>query len=87
MARNLDRRVEVVTPVEDPALAARLGEVFDALLRDDVLAWELDATGAWQRVRTRSSVNAQQTLLASAARRGTPAEDSHRRAQEIRSRR
>ncbi|HEX5068096.1 MAG TPA: polyphosphate kinase 1 [Myxococcota bacterium] len=88
MARNLDRRVEVVAPVEDPALAARLGEVFDALLRDDVLAWELDATGAWERVRTRSGVNAQQTLLESAARRGAPVpEDSHRGAHEVRSRR
>jgi polyphosphate kinase len=88
MARNLDRRVEVVTPVEDPALAARLGEVFDALLRDDVLAWELDATGAWQRVRARDRVNAQQTLLESAARRGASvAENSHRPAHEVRSRR
>jgi polyphosphate kinase len=88
MTRNLDRRVEVVAPVEDPALAARLGEVFDALLRDDVLAWELDATGAWERVRTHSGVNAQQTLLESAAGRGAPVrEHSQRRAPESRSRR
>jgi polyphosphate kinase len=85
MARNLDRRVEVVTPVEDPALAARLREMFDLLLRDDVLAWELDASGAWQRVRTRARSNAQQSLLESAARRGAPASHASReRARESR---
>jgi len=78
MARNLDRRVEVVTPVEDPALAARLREMFDALLRDDVLAWELDASGVWQRVRSRERIDAQQWLLESAARRGSPARDVSR---------
>jgi polyphosphate kinase len=87
MARNLDRRVEVVTPVEDLALAARLREMFDALLRDDVLAWELDANGAWERVRTRERSNAQQSLLESAARRGSPAiHGSRDRARESRSR-
>jgi polyphosphate kinase len=69
MARNLDRRIEVVTPVEDPALAARLQQIFEALLDDDALAWELDAAGAWRRVRRRRGADAQQRLLDSAARR------------------
>jgi polyphosphate kinase len=50
MPRNLDRRVEVLTPVEDPELAARLREVLDVELADDVLAWTLGADGRWTRV-------------------------------------
>jgi polyphosphate kinase len=48
-ARNLDRRVEALATVEDPSLQARLQELLDINLSDDVLAWELDAHGAWHR--------------------------------------
>jgi polyphosphate kinase len=48
-ARNLDRRVEVLTSVDDPGLQGRLQEVLDVELADDVLAWELGASGAWTR--------------------------------------
>jgi len=51
MPRNLDRRVEVLTPVVDPDLQARLDEILDVELRDDVLAWALGAGGRWARVR------------------------------------
>ena len=47
MPRNLDRRVEVLTPVSDVALQARLDEVLDVELRDDVLAWSLGPDGRW----------------------------------------
>ncbi|HET9612193.1 MAG TPA: RNA degradosome polyphosphate kinase [Acidimicrobiales bacterium] len=50
MPRNLDRRVEVLTPVVDPDLQARLDEILDVELRDDVLAWALGADGRWARV-------------------------------------
>jgi len=69
MARNLDRRVEVVTPVEHPELTARIDEVLGSLLTDDVLAWELDATGRWRKVETKRGANAQSALLEAAARR------------------
>jgi polyphosphate kinase len=49
MPRNLDRRVEVLAPVEDPSLRARLGAVLDALLGDTRFAWELGADGSWTR--------------------------------------
>ncbi len=52
MERNLDRRVEALAPVEAPALQARLQEVLDVSLTDDVLAWWLDSDGAWTRVET-----------------------------------
>src|SRR5213076_3391979 len=62
MPRNLDRRVEAVTPVEDPALQARLQEILDVELADDRLAWQLGADGAWTRVRPGRSVNAHREL-------------------------
>jgi polyphosphate kinase len=47
MPRNLDRRVETLTPVLDESLQARLDEVLDVEMRDDVLAWTLGADGLW----------------------------------------
>lgn len=49
MPRNLDQRVEVVTPVDDADLQARLQEILDILLADNVQAWELGPDGTWQR--------------------------------------
>jgi polyphosphate kinase len=50
MPRNLDRRVEALIPVVDPHLQARLQEILDVNLADDVLAWDLDAAGSWRHV-------------------------------------
>jgi polyphosphate kinase len=52
MERNLDRRVEAVTPVDDPALRERLREVLDVMLRDDRRAWDLGDDGVWRRAET-----------------------------------
>jgi polyphosphate kinase len=49
MPRNLDHRVEAVTPVDDPDLVDRLQEIIDVMLADNVQAWELGADGTWQR--------------------------------------
>ena len=59
MPRNLDRRVEAVTPVLDPALKARLAQIMEVVLSDDQLAWQLNPDGAWEKVSTRSGVNSQ----------------------------
>ena len=52
MGRNLDGRIETVVPVIDPRLQARLTEIVDVLLADDVLASELQADGSWRKVPT-----------------------------------
>jgi polyphosphate kinase len=52
MERNLDRRVEAMTPVKDAALAARLGHVLAVMRRDDRRAWTLGQDGEWTRVET-----------------------------------
>jgi polyphosphate kinase len=50
MERNLDRRVEVVVPVEDPAIRARLVGVLDEALRDEANSWALGGDGRWIRI-------------------------------------
>jgi polyphosphate kinase len=67
MERNLDRRVEVLCPVLDPALRTYLREtVLDLYLSDTERSWTLDASGAYGLLQAgveREAVNAQQTLL------------------------
>jgi polyphosphate kinase len=70
MPRNLDRRVEALAPVEDPDLEARLEEVLQVSLADDLLAWELGPDAVWRRVPTRIGVDAHLTLQERARHRG-----------------
>jgi polyphosphate kinase len=49
MPRNLERRVEVVVPVEDKALHPRLRALLDTCLEDNRQAWELRADGTYVR--------------------------------------
>jgi polyphosphate kinase len=62
MNRNLRRRVEAVVPVTDPALQARLEEVLQVNLADDVLAWELGPDAVWTRITTTRGVETHPTL-------------------------
>jgi polyphosphate kinase len=50
MPRNLDSRVELVTPVEDMALRAELLDVLERCFAENANAWELDAEGGWTRL-------------------------------------
>jgi polyphosphate kinase len=51
MPRNLDRRVEAFTPVDEPELTGRLDDIIDVLEGDNVQAWELRQDGEWERLR------------------------------------
>jgi polyphosphate kinase len=67
MERNLDRRVEVVTPVHDPAIRNHLRDVvLHALLHDTHRAMELRSDGTYERVSPPAGeppLNSQQFLL------------------------
>jgi polyphosphate kinase len=52
MERNLDRRVEAMTPVTEPALQDRLRGILEVMFSDDRRAWQLDREGEWRRVET-----------------------------------
>jgi len=51
MTRNLDRRVEAVTPVETTALQAELDDFLDTLTADNRKRWVMDATGSYVQQR------------------------------------
>ncbi|HYC82089.1 MAG TPA: RNA degradosome polyphosphate kinase, partial [Solirubrobacterales bacterium] len=51
MPRNLDSRVELVAPVEDPELRAEMLDVLERCFADDENSWELGADGCWTRNR------------------------------------
>jgi len=54
MQRNLDRRVELVAPIEDPRIKKHLKEeVLDVCLKDNVKARRLGPDGSYERVRPR----------------------------------
>lgn len=70
MPRNLENRIEAVTPVDHPELRSRLDLVLDLCLQDTELAWELGSDGTWRRIeRDGDSVNVQQALKDWARRR------------------
>jgi polyphosphate kinase len=52
----------VLTPVVDPDLQARLDEVLDVELRDDVLVWTLEPDGTWTRAPEGGEVDSQVEL-------------------------
>jgi polyphosphate kinase len=49
MPRNLDRRVEVLVPIEHPRHREWLDAVFDFDLADDIVRWEQQPDDAWAR--------------------------------------
>jgi polyphosphate kinase len=49
MPRNLDTRVELLAPVEDPQLRGELQDTLDRCLADESNAWELGPDGTWTR--------------------------------------
>ncbi|MFM9165419.1 MAG: RNA degradosome polyphosphate kinase, partial [Candidatus Limnocylindrus sp.] len=50
MERNLDRRVEVLFPLDDREVRRKVEEILAALLSDTSNAWELQPDGAWERL-------------------------------------
>jgi polyphosphate kinase len=50
MPRNFHRRVEVLIPIEDPAVKARLLDILALTLSDNVKSWLLKADGSYSRV-------------------------------------
>jgi polyphosphate kinase len=49
MERNLDRRIEVVFPVDDLAAQARIEEIVAVMLADDRRSWQLGSDATWRR--------------------------------------
>ncbi len=54
MPRNLDTRVELLTPIERPELQAEIEDTLERCLADDTYSWTLGSDGRWTRRETRS---------------------------------
>jgi polyphosphate kinase len=66
MPRNLDHRVEILTPISDGRLQAEIDRVFQTLLADNTTAWELHGDGEWQRTKPKKGERpraSQETLM------------------------
>jgi polyphosphate kinase len=71
MRRNLDRRVEVITPIRDPDIAKDLQEVLGIMLADNRQAWDLQPDGSYIQRRPcddGSEANSQKILMSMALR-------------------
>lgn len=72
MKRNLESRVEVVTPIEDPALRNELRFLLDTQLADQRNAWDMQSDGSYIQRRPQeghSGKGSQQILAERAALR------------------
>jgi polyphosphate kinase len=70
MPRNLDRRIEVVTPVEDAVLMQRLQAIVDTSFAADAAAWHLEPDGRWFHA-AHGGVDTQRVLCELALERGS----------------
>ena len=50
MPRNLDRRIEVLTPVENSRAKGEVAAILDSAFADTTNAWELRSDGGWTRL-------------------------------------
>ncbi len=69
MPRNLDRRVEVLTPILDQTLLERIRSILELQFSDNQQAWRLTADGSYQRIAPGENelpVNSQDILASNA---------------------
>jgi polyphosphate kinase len=77
MPRNFHRRVEMLIPIEDPALKARLVDTLALNMGDCVKAWVLQSDGSYQRATPKPGavpLRSQQRFMESARDRVREAE-------------
>jgi polyphosphate kinase len=63
MGRNLDSRVEVLAPVEDPDACAELGEILATYVADTALAWRLGEDGSWRKLPRGPGIDVHATFM------------------------
>jgi polyphosphate kinase len=82
MTRNLDARMEAVTPITDPRVQQELRIILDTMLADNRRRWEMQPNGSYVQVRPGDEepvVDAQETLMQRAreAQFGSDKTDAH----------
>ena len=85
MKRNLESRVEVVTPVQKPELQAALRQILNVQLTNQRSVWEMQADGQYSQLRPKDKqLGAQETLIKLANNRfdEAKASKSHKKAKK-----
>ena len=49
MRRNLDRRIEAVTPIEDSELKYQIYTLLQTYIKDDYFSWIMKADGSYSK--------------------------------------
>jgi polyphosphate kinase len=72
MHRNLDRRVETLVRVKDPAVQLQIAGILDRAMADEVIRWDLGPDGCWTLLPTSGpSHDLQAELMRRTRERGT----------------
>ncbi len=75
MPRNLDKRVELMFPIEDPALQSRIIASLQDELKDNMKAWKMKKSGKYRRVkREEPLLNSQEARILGPAEIASPVE-------------
>ena len=51
MPRNLVRRIEIMSPIEDPSLKQKIKQILSLQLKDSKLRWKLKSSGEYKQVK------------------------------------
>jgi polyphosphate kinase len=51
MPRNLIRRIEILTPITEPALVQKIKQILSLQLQDNVLRWKLKSSGEYKHIK------------------------------------
>jgi polyphosphate kinase len=63
MRRNLDRRIEAVTPIEDYELKSTIYSLLQTYIKDDYFSWIMKGDGSYSKYKLDSSDNRSQIDL------------------------
>jgi len=63
MRRNLDRRIEAVTPIDDPKLKSKLHNLLQTYINDNFFSWIMKEDGSYEKQTIDSYKNKSQTDL------------------------
>ena len=63
MKRNLDRRIEAVTPIEDIELKSKIYSLLQTYIKDDYFSWIMKEDGSYSKYKLDSSDNRSQIDL------------------------
>jgi polyphosphate kinase len=69
MQRNLEKRVEVLVPIEDPRLQSELRHILDTQLGDQRGAWDMQPDGSYVRRTSPAAKHSQQQMIERTERR------------------